>query len=139
MRTKSSFRESGGSLVGGSSLLTIFAVLCLTVFALLSLNTAQAGERLSRISADSIAAYYRAEAEAEEILAELRSGKTPAGVTVEDDICRYTCSVSETQVLEVAVQLEKTGEYTILRWQSMSVTDWQPDTDLTVWDGDTAK
>ena len=33
---------------GGSSLLVIFAVLCLTVFALLSLSTVQAEKRLAR-------------------------------------------------------------------------------------------
>jgi len=36
----------GAPLVGVSSLLTIFAVLCLSVFALLSVTTAQAGGRL---------------------------------------------------------------------------------------------
>ena len=37
--------------IGGSSLLVIFAVLCLTVFALLSLSTVQADNRLSDASA----------------------------------------------------------------------------------------
>ena len=36
--------------VGVSSLLTIFAVLCLTVFALLSLSTVQAQTRLAETS-----------------------------------------------------------------------------------------
>ena len=40
--------------IGGSSLLVIFAVLCLTVFALLSLSTVQAGDRLSDASADAV-------------------------------------------------------------------------------------
>ena len=37
--------------VGGASLLVVFAVLCLTVFALLSLSTVRANERLSEASA----------------------------------------------------------------------------------------
>ena len=37
--------------VGGSSLLVIFAVLCLTVFALLSLSTVQAEKRMADASA----------------------------------------------------------------------------------------
>ena len=42
--------------VGGSSLLVIFAVLCLTVFALLCLAQMQAGQRLSKASAEAVAA-----------------------------------------------------------------------------------
>ena len=45
-------------IVGGSSLLVIFAVLCLTVFALLGLSTVQAGGRLSEASAEAVSAYY---------------------------------------------------------------------------------
>ena len=40
-------RDSFPPAVGGSSLLVIFAVLCLTVFALLTLSTAAADSRLS--------------------------------------------------------------------------------------------
>ena len=41
-------------VVGGSSLLVIFAVLCLTVFALLSLSTVRADVRLSEASAQAV-------------------------------------------------------------------------------------
>ena len=128
-------KHVGSSTVGGSSLLVIFAVLALTVFALLSLSTARAGERLSTTSADAVSAYYQADCRAEEILARLRSGEMPDGVTVADGIYSYTCSISDTQALEVSVQLEN-GFYTILRWQSVSTTDWQPDDTLNLWDGE---
>ena len=39
--------------VGGASLLVVFAVLCLTVFALLSLSTVRANGRLSEASAQA--------------------------------------------------------------------------------------
>ena len=42
--------------VGGSSLLVIFAVLCLTVFALLGLSTVRADGRLSDASAKAVSA-----------------------------------------------------------------------------------
>ena len=61
--------------VGGSSLLVIFAVLCLTVFALLSLSTVQADGRLSEAAVASVAAYYEADCRAEEILARLHISK----------------------------------------------------------------
>ena len=51
--------------VGGVSLLVVFAVLCLTVFALLSLSTVRADARLSEASAQSVADYYAADCEAQ--------------------------------------------------------------------------
>ena len=60
--------------VGGNSLLVIFAVLCLTVFALLGLSSVQAGGRLSDASAQAVTAYYEADCRAEEILSSLRQG-----------------------------------------------------------------
>ena len=57
-------------------MLTIFAVLCLTVFALLSLSTVRADGRLSQISARSVEEYYNADSKAQEVLAQLRSGET---------------------------------------------------------------
>lgn len=122
--------------VGGSSLLVIFAVLCLTIFSLLALSTVQAGGRLSQTSADAVAAYYQADTQAEEILARLRAGKIPDGVALTDDIYSYSCPISDTQALSVAVRMN--GEsYTILRWQAVSITDWTPDDSLPVWGGNT--
>ena len=72
-------------VVGGSSLLVIFAVLCLTVFALLSLSTVRADVRLSEASAQAVSGYYQADCQAEAILARLRSGELPPGVTAEGD------------------------------------------------------
>ena len=57
--------------VGGASLLVVFAVLCLTVFALLSLSTVRANGRLSETSARAVADYYAADVKAQEILARL--------------------------------------------------------------------
>lgn len=120
--------------VGGISLLVIFAVLCLTVFALLGLSTVQADGRLSDASARAVTDYYAADCEAERILAQLRAGQTPEGVTVSGDVCSYTCPISETQSLQVEVRLEGTG-YTVLRWQAVSTAEWQAEGGLGVWDG----
>ena len=64
-------------IVGGSSLLVIFAVLCLTVFALLGLSTVQAGGRLTQTTANAVAAYYEADCAAEKIFARIRMGELP--------------------------------------------------------------
>ena len=120
--------------VGGSSLLVIFAVLCLTVFALLSLSTVRADGRLGDTSAQSVSQYYAADGAAEEILARLRAGKVPDGVTEDRGLYSYSCPISDTQALFVTVRV--TGaEYTILRWQAASTAPWTPNEDLNVWDG----
>ena len=113
--------------VGGSSLLVIFAVLCLTVFALLGLATVQANSRLSDASAQTVSGYYAADCQAETILAQLRSGTVPEGVSVRGDVYSYTCPISEVRVDESA--------YTVLCWQAVSTADWQAEEDLEVWDG----
>ena len=107
-------------MVGGSSLLTIFAILCLTIFTLLALSTAQADGRLSDASIKAVSDYYAAELEAEKILAMLRQGKMPDGVTRQEDIYSYSCRISDTQDLFVEVILGN-DTWTTLRWQAVPV------------------
>lgn len=119
--------------IGGSSLLVIFSVLCLTVFALLSLSTVQAEKRLSDTAADAVTAYYEADLEAERIFARLRSGETVPGVQETAGIYRYACPISENQTL--MVELQKTEDtWTVLRWQVAAQPEEISQT-LPVWDG----
>ena len=91
--------------VGGVSLLVVFAVLCLTVFALLALATVQADVRLADASAQAVADYYAADCRAQELLARLRRGERPEGVELLDHIARYAVPISDTQELQVEVEL----------------------------------
>lgn len=127
-------KQSAPLLVGASTLLVIFAVLCLTVFALLSVSTVMADRRLSEQSAASVEAYYWADAQAEEILARLRAGEIPTGVTETNGVYAYACRISDTQTLLVEVAVDG-SVYEILRWQAVSTADWQAEEELLVWDG----
>jgi hypothetical protein len=118
--------------VGASSLLVIFAVLSLTVFALLSVSTVQADQGLADRAAAAVLGYYEADCQAEEILAQLRAGDLPAGVTEENGVYSYECEISDTQCLAVQVKVED-SDYTILRWQTVQATEWQADDSLSVW------
>ena len=120
--------------VGGSTLLAVFAVLCLTVFAVLSLSAVRADDRLSRKSADAVTAYYRAEAEAEAVLARLRAGELPEGVAAKDGIYSYQVPVSDIRELQVELRVQG-RDYTILRWQTVSTADVEYGGSLAVWDG----
>lgn len=122
------------STLGGTSLLLIFSVLCLTVFAVLSLSTAKAGDNLSISSEASVKAYYEADSEAEEILTALRRGDFVEGVEEEDSVYSYKCPINERTSLYVEVMIDG-SEYEILRWQS-SVDDSMIEESWTVWDGE---
>lgn len=124
--------------VGGVSLLVVFAVLALTVFALLSLSTAQADDRLADASVQAVTDYYEADCAAQEILARLRSGEMPPEVTVTEGVCTYRCLISDTQELLVELLLDG-QEYTVLRWQAVSTETWTPDDSLDLWDGELAE
>ena len=131
--------------VGGISLLVAFAVLCLTVFALLSLTTVQADGRLADASAQAVEEYYDADCRAQEILARLRNGETPVEVTshLEDSwhdpgMTRYTYEVpiSDTQELQVEVLVDEVGSgYSVQRWQAAPTGEWEIEESLELWDG----
>ena len=121
--------------VGGISLLVVFAVLCLTVFALLSLSTVRADQRLGEASAKAVKAYYAADSQAQEILARLRAGGVPLDVTIDGGIYSYAVPISENQELQVELRVEGTT-YTVLKWQAVSLGDWEEvEGELDLWDG----
>ena len=125
--------------VGGTSLLVVFAVLCLTVFALLSLTTVQADVRLADASAQAVEDYYAADCRAQEILARVRNGETPEGVELEEEngitSVRYACPISDGQELQVEARVSWDGSYSILRWQAVATREWESDESLDLWDG----
>ena len=131
--------------LGGSSLLVAFAVLALTVFALLSLSTVRADVRLGDAAAAAVKGYYEADVQAQELLARLRNGETPVEVTAHGEdswhdpsMIRYTYAVpiSDTQELQVELSHSPDGTWTVLRWQSVPTGDWEYDDSLGLWDGD---
>lgn len=127
-------RKMSFTTVGGSSILTIFAVLCFIVFALLSLSTAKADSTLANKSMDAERNYYAADTEAEEILAAIRSGECPEGVTKKGNVYSYSCSIDENLELQVAVVVWN-GKYRIDKWQKKYVNEWEADTSMDVWGG----
>ena len=115
--------------------LQAFAVLCLTVFALLSLTTVRADVRLADASVQAVSDYYAADRAAQTILARLRGGEMPEGVTsMGGNLYAYSCPVSDRQQLEVEVEVDGTA-YRILRWQTDPTGEWESDGSLEVWDG----
>ena len=122
-------------MVGGSSLMVIFIVLCLTIFSLLTLRSAQLGKKLSMDTAETVQSYYEADLQAELILSQLRAGEIPKGVLSEGTQYSYSCPLSSTQELQVCVEVLPDGSFSILRWQCVPTIHWQTDESLPIWDG----
>lgn len=120
--------------VGGSSLLVIFGVLCLVVFALLALSSAQADSRLTEAALSSTEGWYEANLRAEEILSRLRGGEDVDGVVRQGNRCLYQCAFSPNQALVVEVEVSGT-DYTVLRWQAVSTAEWETEDGLGLWPG----
>jgi len=118
---------------GGGTLLAAFGVLCLVVLAMLSITTVQSDRRQADASVQSVADFYAADRMAQNIYARLKLGEVPEGVEVDGDIYRYSCPVSDTQVLEVEVQKTEDG-WEVLRWQAVTTTEYDEET-LPVWGG----
>lgn len=118
---------------GGGTLLAAFGILCLVVLAMLAITSVQSDRLQSDASVQSVADFYAADRQAQNIYARLKLGEIPEGVEVAGDIYRYSCIVSDTQHLEV--ELQKTGEgWEILRWQAVTTAEYEEET-LPVWDG----
>lgn len=130
MRKQETFSPAA---VGGSSLLVIFAVLCLTVFALLSLSSVQAERRLADAATQSVVDYYQADLRAEEIFARLRDGEQIAGIEENDGKYQFEVPISGRQTL--AVVLSRQGDtWAVLRWQTVTVEEALNES-LNVWKG----
>jgi hypothetical protein len=119
--------------IGGSSLLVIFAVLCLVVFSLLSLNTVLAEQRLSAAYGKATEEWYAAELEAQGIYARLRGGEAVPGVEQRENRYVYSVAVSEHQTLQVILE-NREGIWDVISWQSVAHME-EKDNTLPVWRG----
>ena len=127
-------RKSGG-VSGAVSLVMIFCILCLVIFSVLTLATADREARLSEMTARSAAEYYQADHDAPVIVAALRSGAAP-GVDIEwdGDTASFLLPIGEALGLDVAVAVHD-GTCEILRWQTVYTGSWEPDEYLDLWGG----
>lgn len=120
--------------VGGASLLVSIALLCLTVFALLCLTSAQAETRLEERTRQAVEDYYRADVRAQELFSRLKNGELPPEVAQKDGIYTYVCEISPNQTLYVTLQ-NQNGDWQVLRWQARAVLPVEEDQTLPVWNG----
>lgn len=131
-------KKSGG-VSGAVSLVMIFCVMCLAVFSVLTLATADREAKLSEMTARNAEEYYRADYNAAVITAALRNGSPlPADldvdITWDGDTASFLLPMGDSLGLDAAVSIHG-GEYEILRWQTVYTGNWEVDDFLILWDG----
>ena len=130
--------KRGGSVSGAVSLVMIFCVLCLVVFTVLTLSTAERERQLSELTAERASDYYEADARAVETVAALRRGEISPEVrcTQENDatLAEFSIPAGGDQSLEVMVRFTDT-DCEILRWQTVYTGSWDIDDTIEVWGG----
>lgn len=119
---------------GSSSLMVIFAVLCIAIFAVLSLSTSLAGKRLADSSAKSVFDFYKADSEAERVLALLRNGEIPEDVEENNGCYTYYVPLSDSRSIRVEISLDG-KDYNIRSWNTVYTSDWTADEKIDVWAG----
>lgn len=126
MEHKENKPRAMGLNIGSASIIMLFAVLCLTVLAALSLLSANSQYALAQRSANVSKAYYEADFKAMEIYERAKNGED-----VEYD---YTVEIDEHQMLDVSLGY-KDDELVILRWNIIDSGAWEPDDIFDFWDG----
>lgn len=128
-------REHPVTGTGASSVLMVFVVLCLVVFAVLSFSSADADLRLSRQFAERTTAYYQAENRANDRIKEI-DGNLQEPYNNREEFS-FSENVDETGRLEVVLKVRdsenETGQHLqIVKWQSVTEGEWNPDRTLPV-------
>lgn len=119
-------KSSAGFGTGSTSILIIFVLLCLVVFASLSLVSANSDQKLSQKLAARTQAYYAACNEAETALAALDAALQNGGTA--EDVEEYYV-IDDTQSLHV--KLDAVGKsYVIEAWEVVRTAEWAPEEGL---------
>ena len=139
--------NKSGIGIGSASMVLVFAVLCLTVFTLISYTAAGNDKALADVETGLVKNYYEADTLAECILAELLAADTPGPdsirgveITTQWDLelaaetAEFSCFVSEKKELYVKVAFYG-DSYDILSWRMRNIEEWLIDDDLPVWPG----
>jgi len=132
--------------VGTISLIMIFSVLCLTIFAMLTLSTANAEKILSDRTSSFVKGYYEADSEATKIKAGIfesyLNGTLPdsvRGTDIEYEVgtdgflASFTLDVNEVQRFVVKLSI-KGMAIDVLEWRIDSAGDWEYEDSLNVFD-----
>ena len=139
--------KGSGVGVGSASIILVFAVLCLSVFSLITFVVARNNEALVAAETRLVTAYYEADMLAEHILSVIFEEEsvpgTALGVDIEayrdpeldEDVIQFFCPISDSgKSLFVSLAI-RGNSYEILSWQMRDIDEWVADDGRDVWLG----
>ena len=122
-------QNTSRNFIGITSIIFIFIVLCLSVFALLSVNSARQSLASVQRSADAVTRYYAADSSAQLWIHQVKA-EGPAG----EDVLEREFPISDSQTLRVALD---GATFEILSYQVGNNEVLEIDDSLQVWQGET--
>lgn len=144
-------KRSRSVSIGITSIIVMFTVIVMTIFAVLSLSTASEEKELAERYAASVAGYWAADGECAETANELaalwrggegaeaaeKKARELGAETVregEELIVSFSRPISD--ISELCVTLRLGAELSVERWQMVTTEDdWEPDYSIRVWKG----
>ncbi len=148
-------RRSPGLNIGSASIIMVFSVLCLTIFAVLTFVTSNSEYKLATKNCDALKTYYAADTSAvliERDILELVDGKdvnsamnaiaskqfqVPVSVSKVDGGCLITYSETMDENQRIDVALIYNGKtLTTEKWELCNFAEWNADNGVEVWDGE---
>lgn len=145
MSTQNTTKKSSGMNVGSATLVMLFSVLCLTIFAVLSVVTAGNAWTLAEKSSDAVTAYYVADLQAIEIYDEITANyegaftlpTTCVGGIIQidgEERLNYWIAIDDNQQLWVQLY-DQDGTPQVARWEVQANGTWEADQSIQVWGG----
>ncbi|RJW41682.1 hypothetical protein DXC92_14460 [Clostridiales bacterium TF09-2AC] len=144
--------------IGASSLILIFIVLCMATFGLLSLSSAQGDLKLARRNADAVKGYYEADNEGQQwlkdvdgvLMEEMGKGQDSAQCSLEIKDRLGDLYDRETGLISTDIPMDRgrslrielvlmCGEkrYEVKSWYVYNSEEYEIDTSMPVWGGET--
>jgi len=139
--------KGSGVGVGSASIILVFAVLCLSVFSLITFVVARNNEALVAAETRLVTAYYEADMLAEHILSVIFEEEsvpgTALGVDIEtyrdpdrdEDVIQFFCPISDSGKLLFVSLTIRGDSYEILSWRMQDTDEWVADDGHDVWLG----
>lgn len=127
---------------GSTLVVLVFTVLCLTIFALISLSSTRIDKSMAEAEARMVIGYYEADLLAECILADiLEAVVIPTnlrGINIlsdGDSEVSFSCPISDNKELYVKMSIFE-DSYKIFEWRMRDTNEWETNFDLPVWNGE---
>jgi len=136
----------GGIGVGSASIVLVFAVLCLTIFSLITFVVAGNDKALVDAKVQLVSGYYEADALAEQILVDILNAESipdsVRGVEIYTqwdealgaDTTYFYCDITDIKALYVNLLIRE-DSFDILSWRMYDTDEWVFDDSINVWSG----